>query len=140
MQPVIRNLVLRQGADWSRPLYLRQTTADGDPVSLVGCTARMMIRKSIDGAVIATLTTENDGITIDGSEGKIQLQQTASDSATYDLSGMKEVTVLEYISASGRPLKGTGPTGIYDLEMVFPGGEVWSVLAGDFCIAREVTR
>lgn len=89
------------------------------PVDLTGYTARLQIRETAGAAdpPWANLTTENGGITITAAEGKIDLYISAVDTAVM-------------------PAK----KGVYDLEMVAPGGDVTRLLAGTATISPEVTR
>lgn len=100
-------------------LSLALTDDDGEEVDLTGYIARMHIRSTLDaGSTIHELTTENDGITLGGEEGTIDLYiapaDTAGFSATY--------------------------TAVYDLEIEESGGDVWRIMEGRAEIIGEVTR
>lgn len=139
MEPANRNWIVRQGSDWDDRELIVQETAEGPVVDLTGCTARSTFRKSLGGAAISTLTTENGGIVITAAEGKIQLVQGHAVTAAYDLSGMRTKTIVEYTRADGRQIKGTGPTGVHDLELVWPSGRVQQLIFGEVCFPREAT-
>lgn len=88
------------------------------PVSLVGRTARMHIRKSVnDAAIMVALTTENQGIVLGGTAGTIQLNLTA----------------LQTSAIVGR-------TGVYDLEIVAPDTSVIRLIEGSVEFVPEVTK
>lgn len=63
------NLNIYQGASWTESIIVREP--DGDPVDLTGRKARLSILDDIKGVALATLTTENGGLTIDGPAGKV---------------------------------------------------------------------
>jgi hypothetical protein len=88
------------------------------PVDLTGFTARMQIRDTVDAtAILATLTTENGGITLGGTAGTIALLLTAA-----------QTTLLTFTSA------------VYDLEIISAGGVVTRLLSGAVVLSKEVTR
>lgn len=92
--------------------YLQYNT----PVSLAGFTARLSIKDKIGGTVLLSLTTENGGIVVDDTSKAITLSITAVASAA--LSWKK---------------------GVYDLEMVSPGGVVTALISGEVTVVPEVT-
>ena len=88
------------------------------PVDLTGCTARMQIRAKIEAtSPLLTLTTENGGISLGGTAGTIELLIDADDTAAL-----------------------TWTSGVYDLEIVFPGGQVTRLTYGSVTVSPEVTR
>lgn len=88
------------------------------PVDLTGCTARMHIRSDVKSTtVLVTLTTANGGITLGGTAGTIEIYMT--DEAT---------TLFAWTS------------GVYDLEVEFPNGEVRRLMYGSVSVSPEVTR
>lgn len=88
------------------------------PVDLTGCTARMQIRAKIEATTpLLTLTTENGGISLGGTAGTIELLIDADDTAAL-----------------------TWTSGVYDLEIVFPGGQVTRLTYGSVTVSPEVTR
>lgn len=88
------------------------------PVDLTGCTARMHVRERIDSpTTLLELTTENGGIELGGTAGTIRIRMSATATAAL-----------------------TWRTGVYDLEIEFPGGIVRRVLAGTVVVSPEVTR
>jgi len=115
--PFKHNIPIYQGAT------LRDVTTwrAGTPsvaVDLTGCTARMHVRAKIaDTDTLLTLTTENGGIALGGTAG----------------------TVTIYLSATATSAL-TWKSAVYDLEIVFAGGDVRRLLAGSVTVSPEVTR
>lgn len=88
------------------------------PTDLAGYTARMQIRESLDSAtVLLALTTENSRIALDNTLKTITLTINATDTAAI-----------------------AWASGVYDLEMVSPGGVVTALIEGASISAGEVTR
>ena len=85
------NTVIDQGADW----FLNVTWEDvnGDPIDITGYTAALQLRTSPLARVVSlNLTTENNGLAIDGPIGKVSIHATNVQTAdltpqryTYDL-------------------------------------------------------
>lgn len=85
--------------------------------NLTGSTARMHIRSTIDaGSTLATLTTENGGLTLGGTAGTVAITISATATAAY-----------------------TPATYWYDLEII-TGSTVERLLQGRFEVDPEVTR
>lgn len=115
------NITCQQGSTFSRVIALEQPTlADPEiyePYILVEHTARMQVRRTIDSTnVMIELTTENGRISISGVDGIITLLISAEDTAA--------------LSSSG----------VYDLEIIDPFGNVSRVIQGTFMLSPEVTR
>lgn len=110
------NIVCDQGSSFTRTLEIQ--TSDGEVFSLVGYTARMEVRRTLDASTaIVSLTTANGRISINGALGVITLTLTASETA------------------------GITQSGVYDLEIVKTAtGEVYKVVRGDFKLEKEVSR
>lgn len=98
----------------------------GDPlvaVDLTGYKLRLMIRKKVDDTVVlVNLTTENGGIIIlDQSvmetRGWFQLYMSPTDTANL-----------------------TFQVGVYDLEIIEPGLDVYRIAYGSVTLSKEVTR
>lgn len=85
------------------------------PVDLDGYTARLIIKDRIGGDVLVTLTTENDGITLDNTAKTITISMTAEDTAELDWT-----------------------EGVYELEMESGTGFVTGLLAGSVFVREEV--
>lgn len=110
------DFIIEQGATFRRVISWKN---DADvPFDLTDYTARMQVRAHLSSPIpIITLTTENDGLTIDGEDGQLVL--TISAEATDDL---------------------TLNDGVYDLEVESPEGVVTRLLQGRVIIERSVTR
>lgn len=88
------------------------------PIDLTGYTARMQIRSDVDSdTVLVSLTTENGGITLGGTDGTVTLliSATATAALTWD-------------------------EGVYDLELVSSGGVATRLVSGRIAVSDEVTR
>lgn len=115
------NILCEQGTTFTRVLLIEQPTVEDptvyEPYSLVGHTARMQVRRTIESSTsLITLTTENGRISIDGDDGQITLVISAADTATLTSSG------------------------VYDLEIIDSSGNVSRVVQGLFTLSPEVTR
>ena len=103
------------GQEW--PAYTSGGFIQYDtPVDLTGYTARMSIKDKIGGAVLHSLTTENNGIDIDPAAKTITLSIPAADTEDF-----------------------TWSRGVYDLEMVSATGKVTRIISGRVVLSREVT-
>jgi len=108
-------LVIDQGSTFRKRLTWKAGTV---PVDLTGCTARMQIRSEVASPdVLASLTTENGGITLGGVAGTIDL----------------------YISSVATTLF-TWEEGVYDIEFVMGNGDVARKIVGTVKVSLEVTR
>jgi hypothetical protein len=108
-------LVVYQGSTFRKHMTWR---AAGVPVDLTGCTARMQIRPEVESpTVLASLTTENGGITLGGVAGTIDL----------------------YLSSAATTLF-SWEEGAYDIEFIFTNGDVLRKIAGSVKVSPEVTR
>jgi hypothetical protein len=110
------NIVCDQGSTFTRTLEIK--TAEGTVFSLVGYTARMEVRRTLDtSTTIVSLTTANGRITINGALGTITLALTAVETAALTQSG------------------------VYDLEIVKTAtSAVHKVVRGEFKLEKEVSR
>jgi hypothetical protein len=91
------DITIEQGAGFELPITFE---ADGDPVDLTDCTARMQARAKVGAAEkLIELTTENGGIELGGTDGTVTLSMTAA--ATADLNFTKAVYDLEMIPGAG---------------------------------------
>ena len=86
------------------------------PHTLTGYTARMQIKDRVGGVVLLSLTTENGGITLDDGGKVIEISITAAQTEAF-----------------------TKSAGVYDLELVSPGGVVTPLMEGAVAINTEVT-
>jgi len=118
------NMLCQQGASFARVIALEQprTPTEEDPAEyeiypLENHTARMQVRRTIESTTpMISLTTENGRIAINSAEGLITLSISAADTAALTSSG------------------------VYDLEIISPGGLVSRVIQGTFTLSLEVTR
>lgn len=113
--PGTYNIVAYQGASFDQQFAWK---IDDTPVNLTGYTARMQTRRDhTSETATLTLTTENGGITLGGSQGTILVE--------VDADTMEAVDAAEYV---------------YDIELESAGGEVYRLLQGTFTVSPEVTR
>lgn len=99
-------------------LALTWHAPDGTPINLTGWSARMQIRhRRTDAIPLVSLMSPSGGIVLGGTAGTINITITADDTA--DL---------------------TAKSGVYDLELVSPAGEVTRLVQGPVAISPEVTR
>ena len=111
------NLAIDQGATFRKTITWR-AGVPSLPVDLTGCAARMQIRASVSSAdVLLSLTTENDGISLGGALGTVEI-------------------VVADTQSSGA----TWREGVYDLEIVLANGDVRRLLEGKVKLSPEVTR
>lgn len=119
MTPATLNIKIYQGSTFTKPFQWK-TGEPAAPVDLTGCTARMQIRKKVtDTTPVISLTTENSRIVLtDAANGKFEIRLTAEDTTSMIMT-----------------------TGVYDFEIVYPGGEpVYRLFQGDVEVAPEITR
>ena len=110
------NIICDQGSTFQRVIEIKGI--DGTVLNLTGYTARMQIRREVDSTTALTeLNTSNGKITIYPTLGTIELNLSATDTASLTRGGY------------------------YDLEIVKTAtGEVQKVLRGEFRLEKEVTR
>lgn len=116
IQPSQYHLTIYQGATFRQNMIWQDN--EQQPIDLTGYAARMMARTNVSASdPFLTLTTENGGITLGGEDGTILLVMTAGQTESL-----------------------TEMAGLYDLELVAPGGEVVRLLQGNIIISKEITR
>lgn len=114
--PAKLKFTIYQGATFRK--RLTWTAPSGTPIDLTGCTARMQVREEVESTtVLLSLTTENDGIALGGALGTIDLYASDEDTSAF-----------------------TWGAGVWDLEIVHPGGEVTRLAQGSISVSPEVTR
>lgn len=86
------------------------------PHDLTGYTARMKVKNKVGGTTLLNLTTENGGIFVDPVEHLIELFISDADTTAI-----------------------TWSTGVYDLEMVAPSGDVTVIFTGAVTTINEIT-
>lgn len=109
---------VRNGVVYVKDTGRRAPETDREIVDLTGCTARAQIREKIaDATPVLTLTTENGGIALGDVAGTIDLF-IADD----------ETSPIDWLS------------GVWDLEVIHPGGDVSRPVGGAVAVSPEVTR
>jgi hypothetical protein len=109
--PITNNLLIFQGATFDQEFLLE---VDGDPVDLTGYTAAMKVRATPADDAVLSLTDE-DGITLGGAAGTVDVVITATESALID---------------AGRYY--------YDLELT-SAGVVTRFIQGTFRVSAQIT-
>lgn len=113
--PATYNFELPQGTDLTVPFVLK--TKEG-VLDLTGYTAAMQVRQNARSeTAIDTLTTENDRIVIDSSEGRVKCVFPHAVTETYPAQSL-----------------------VYDIEIISPGGLVTRFVEGRINVSAEVTR
>ena len=113
-------LVIEQGATLRRSFVYKTgaTVADATPVNLTNYTARSQVRPTFASTTVwAEWTTENGGLTLHGATGKIDMYSSAA-------------------LTTNMP----AATGVWDIELVSPSGDVIRMLEGPAQTTPEVTR
>lgn len=117
------NLKINQGETYRHSILWKDETKQA--VNVSGYTARMHVRENItDSTPLLVLTTEG-GV---GTDGTISLPSPQSNGE-----------IRLYISAE-KTASITWSSGVYDLEMVAPNGDVTRLIEGTVSISKEVTR
>lgn len=115
--PAKLKFVIYQGATFRKRLTWT-VQATGTAIDLTGCMARMHIRAKLpDTATLLVLTTENDRITLGGAAGTVDLFISDEDTALI-----------------------TWTSGVWDLEIAHPNGDVTRLAEGSVSVSKEVTR
>lgn len=110
------DILIEQGATFQLDLVYKDSA--GAPIDVSGYTARMQVRRTYDApTALLSLTTENNCITLGGAAGTVVVKAPAT--ATDNL-----------------PAK----TGVYDLELISPSGDVTRLIRGAVSISPEVTK
>lgn len=116
INPGTYNITAWQGANWDRTFTITQ---NGSALNLSGYTSAMQVREAADStAYLLSLTSaSNQGITLGGTAGTIDVAITASQSSAI-------------------------PAGsyAYDLEITSNAGQVTRLLQGAFTVSGNVTR
>jgi hypothetical protein len=116
MTAAVVDLTIEQGATFAQLLIWKDSA--GSLINLTGYTARMQIRPTVDSdTVIASLTTENGGISLSVINGSISLSIPAAYTA-----------LMTFVTA------------VYDLEMIATDATVTRLIQGAVVLSKEVTR
>ena len=114
MPASVHNFTIEQGTTLVKEFIYKDPL--GSPIDLTGCTARMQMRPSkTSGTVFLDMTTENGGIQLGGTSGKLTLVFTEAMTS------------------------GLTRSGVYDLELV-NGPTVIRFIEGEIIVSKEVTR
>lgn len=149
MIPAQKNFILPIGTDWERWLAFKTRAADGTmtPIDLTGYTFRMQIRnkRGFGAVLIADVGASGTIESTDPTTGQVRLFLPASYTGTIDLTtfGPAQLptrTIAEITDAFGRQRRATGPTGVYDFELIAPSGDVQRPIQGDICMVQEAAR
>ena len=115
--PAKLKLKIIQGATFRR-LLVWLAPDKITPIDLTGCTARMQVRSEVESpTVLLELTAENGGIVIDGPAGKLILHLPPAATAAI-----------------------AWESGVWDLEIAHPNGDVTRLAQGTISVSPEVTR
>ena len=112
-------LVIDRGATFRQHFTWKQKVgATVAPIDLTGYRARMQIRSEYESPIVlASLTTENGGITLGGIAGTIDLFISNADTTTF-----------------------AWDSGVYDIEFLAPNTDVIRQIYGAVVVTPEVTR
>jgi hypothetical protein len=112
----VLNIYVEQGATWQR--QVAWTQENGDPINIVGYSARMMIRERYrsDEPIVSLDSDPGGGIVITA-PNLLDITMTAAQTALIDFGA-----------------------GVYDLELVAPDGRVIRLLQGTAEIGPEATK
>lgn len=115
MSAGIVNLLIEQGATFQHRFIWQD--ANGNVMNLIGYTARMQIRESVNtDETLLELTTDNGRIILGGATGTIDLNIAATDTAAI-----------------------TWKRAVYDLELI-DDDTVTRLIQGQVNVSHEVTR
>lgn len=106
---------VEQGVTLSRPIIWKDSA--GNPFDVTGYTARMHVRVSPNAATTLLELVSPTNITVGTTDGMFTFNMTATETAN--------LTFL---------------VGVYDFEVISPGGVVTRLLEGKFKVSREVTK
>lgn len=113
----IYNFTIEQGTTFIRSFVY--TDSNGDPIDITGYEARMQGRASVqsNGMIFERTTSPANGLDIAlGTDGKIDMTMSATETSELPCDG------------------------VYDLEIVSPGGVVTRLVQGSFSLSNEITR
>lgn len=108
---------IRKGSTFNRIYEWKTgTVEDSDPVNLTDYTIRSMVKEGYEGALIFSLTI-GTGITVsDPTTGKFEITLTAEQTNSV-----------------------TANKGVFDIELVSPGGVVKNLIGGSVSFYKQVT-
>lgn len=85
------------------------------PIDVTGCTAKLQARTA-SGRLLLDLTTENGGIALGGTDGKLTFSATAAQTRAVD------------------------SPGLFELELVSADGHTYRVMSGDVTVESEIAQ
>lgn len=115
MALITLDITIEQGATFTLDFVWKDS--DGIPVDLTGYSGRMQVRKAVGSADAALTLTSPTGITLGGNTGAISVKATPTQTSAITLR-----------------------TGVYDLELQDPNGDVLRFAEGAATVSFEVTR
>jgi hypothetical protein len=116
MPAIHKDLTLEQGVQ--RPWGFTVTGANGTPVDLTGCTAKLQVRLTVsEPTPYIELSTANGRIVLGGAAGTVNITFEPSDTQTQ-----------------------TFRQAVYDLMLYWPSGSPWRLFQGVVTLERVVTR
>ena len=130
----IYNATIDQGATWTVTVLYKDST--GAAINLTGCTAILQVRESVGGTVIFDLTSSS-GITLGGAAGTIDIEISAANTAAASVTTLTSATVVDHIKSDGVEMSGTGPTGVWGIEITWTDASVTREAEGNFCFVAE---
>jgi hypothetical protein len=114
--PVV-DLTINQGSTF-RKGFLWKAGSPPTPVDLTGVTARMQVRRKPDAPhVLLEFSTANGTIVLGGNTGTIELVLTSVATAQLNFE-----------------------SGMYDLILTMPSGDVWRFVQGRLKVTKDVTK
>lgn len=116
-KPAKHKFTIYRGATFRKKL--RWSAPSKAPIDLTGCIVRMQVREEYESPLpLLELTTENGGITIDP----------------------EEVGVMHFYISDADTSACLWDGGVFDIEIVHPGGDVTRVVQGSVNVSPEATR
>lgn len=134
MPATTKHFVCWMGETFKRRLTLVDSA--GAAINLTGCTAMLQVRASVGGTVIFDLT-HSAGITLGGSAGTIDIEISATATAAASVTTLTSATVVDHIKSDGVEMSGTGPTGVWGIEITWTDDSVTREAEGNFCFVAE---
>jgi hypothetical protein len=118
MVPATHPITVYRGDAFNQPYRLRERLADGtsgDPLDLTGCTVAAQIRQDADSTTVLATFTCSLGTDLGVVNTSLTGEQTGE-------------------------LVGSGPIGVWDLQVTWPDGTPRTYLRGRVTLVKDVTR
>ena len=115
MPAATHDITIEQGTTYEKTFTWKDS--DGVAIDITGYSARMQIRTRKSASSTLLSITDADYITLGDSAGTIAISIPAATTAALDFR-----------------------SGVYDLELVSPGGTVYRLVEGTVELSKEVTR